>query len=205
MAPFRGSTGTPRRIDLLGYCKCTCGGMKTVRGSHLREGSVKSCGCLLVARFYVHGHGANGLGTKKVSPTYSTYRNMLRRCLEPTNIGYSNYGGRGIKVCDRWQGPKGFPNFLADMSERSKGLFLERKDNDGDYTPNNCCWGTWDDECYNKRTNRLLTARGHTQALGLWARQQGLHPNTISKRINRGWTIDEAIFSANGTRRNRAA
>lgn len=88
-------------------------------------------------------------------PLYYTWRNMHRRCDSPSQSRYERYGGRGIKVCDRWSGEGGFPNFLEDMGEKpSPDYQLDRIDNDGNYEPNNCKWSTRSDNQFNKSTRK---------------------------------------------------
>ena len=82
---------------------------------------------------------------------YRTYRDMLTRCNNKNRQDYKNYGGRGIKVCDRWTGKDGFTNFLADMGKKPKGTSLDRKDNNGDYTHENCRWATFSEQSVNQR------------------------------------------------------
>ena len=87
----------------------------------------------------------------KHHPLYDTWATMKKRCSNPNHISYKNYGGRGIKVCERWLGVEGFKNFLADMGERPEGYTLDRKDNDKDYTPENCKWSSRKEQLFNRR------------------------------------------------------
>lgn len=93
---------------------------------------------------------------KRSHELYHTYANMKSRCMNTGNKNYSNYGGRGIKVCDRWLGKYGFDNFIHDMGERPKGTTLDRVDNNGDYSPENCRWATIHQQATNKRNNNYI-------------------------------------------------
>lgn len=129
-------------------CLCDCGEIKLIRGTTLRNGETKSCGCwnseVVSKRSYKHGHAPR----IKRSKTYVAWYSMFCRCLYPKNKHYKNYGGRGISVCDRW---KDFRNFLADMGESPKNLTLDRINNDGNYEPGNCRWTTRKENNNNRR------------------------------------------------------
>ena len=161
-------------------CRCDCGKEINVAGQLLRNGSVRSCGCLkldqFTTRFTTHG--------KSKTPLYKVWRAMLNRCNNPNDKSYSDYGGRGIKVCDRWAL---FETFLADMGERPSDKHqIDRIDNDGNYCPENCQWVTRDIQVKNKRNNHFITANGETLHLSEWARRLGCANGAILARIHQG-------------------
>lgn len=131
-------------------CRCECGKELATRGTSLVLGIARSCGCLkidmLASQAKTHGHSGQG-----PSPTYITWRGMKTRCNNPKHRRYSDYGGRGIKVCERWMD---FNNFLADMGERPEGLTLDRIDPNGNYEPGNCRWATDSVQQTNKRKKK---------------------------------------------------
>lgn len=170
---------------------CECGATGRVALTDLRSGQSRSCGCLNreVARIASRRHGETVNG--KMSAEYRTWRGIWRRCTDTTFIGYRDYGGRGISVCERWAL---FANFLADMGRRpSRNHSIDRIDNDADYGPDNCRWATRSEQGRNKRSNRLLEARGRTLPLAAWCEETGLKPDTITERIRRGWSVDRAL------------
>jgi hypothetical protein len=124
-------------------CICECGNEKVIELFYLRKGESKSCGCL---KKRVLGQ------TKHI--LYSTWFNMKQRCMNPNHKFYKNYGGRGIKVCDRWI--KSFSNFLLDMGEKTEGMTLDRKNNDGNYEPSNCKWATRTEQSNNRRNTKSV-------------------------------------------------
>lgn len=158
-------------------CLCECGSRPVVRSASLRRG-LGSCGCSRPGAVK-HGHALAGNQSK----TYRSWADMIRRC---DNAADKNYGGRGIKVCDRW---RSFDNFLADMGEKPAGLTLERDDVNGDYEPGNCRWASMRVQTRNKRTNVKLDEVVLTDA----AQALGLTHSAISVRLKRGWSLERAM------------
>lgn len=146
---------------------------------------------------YLHGHHSGG----KKSTTYSIWSSMKDRCLNSKHRRYARYGGRGIRVCDRWLS---FESFLLDMGERPKGLSLERIDNDGDYQPGNCRWATNQEQSLNRRSNRRLTFNGKTQTVKEWSLELGFKKNLIKDRLRIGWTVEQALTVPPGKKRRSA-
>lgn len=121
------------------------------------------------------------------------WRTMHNRCYRPTVKSYENYGGRGIFVAECWHGRKGFEKFVADMGQRPEGATIERIDNDGPYSPDNCRWATRIEQSRNKRNNRWIAANGETKTLKDWATSLGCKPAAILARIKSGMSEAEAV------------
>lgn len=131
-------------------CRCDCGTEKVIGAHELRREATRSCGCLMreAAKKTCIDRTKHGMSQ---SSTYRVWANVIARCTNPNERSYPNYGGRGIKICDRWL--QSFEFFLEDMGERPARLTLDRKNNDGDYELGNCRWATRAEQNRNKRTN----------------------------------------------------
>ena len=172
-------------------CRCECGTMRAVRITDLQRGHAKSCGCLTRERTIARNttHGLSG------TPEYEAWANMVNRCTNPDHAGWEHYGGRGITVCDRWLGPTGLANFIADMGDRpSSAHSLERDDNDCGYAPENCRWATKKEQMSNTRHCHFVTFRNETRTVTDWANHLGMNPVTLSARLrNRNLTLEQAM------------
>lgn len=166
-------------------CLCECGNTAKVSFSNLKYGLSKSCGCLrreTSATINCSHHLSS-------APIYIVWQNMLSRCNKPNNKSYKRYGGRGIKVCERWYK---FENFLEDMPGWTEGLTLDRINVNGNYEPENCRWATLEEQGNNKRNNRVITIDGVSKTLAQWSKSSGLPVTTIFNRLQRGVPAKEA-------------
>lgn len=127
---------------------------------------------------------------EKQLPAYYVWASMKRRCLNPNNKSYKNYGGRGIKVCERWMEYK---NFLEDMGEPPRGYSLDRIDNNKGYSPDNCRWADIYTQRNNTRVNRMVTYKGKTLTTAQWAKIYSIPRKTIAYRLGRGWDLDKVF------------
>ncbi len=183
-----GFAGRGSKKVLIWNCRCDCGTECTAYGYILKRGAKRSCGCLgsEVTSKRSKTHGMTD------SPTYKSWRSMIRRCEAPGDIGYPRYGGRGISVCDRWRAS--FQAFLDDMGERpSKSYQIERIDNDDNYTPDNCRWATRKEQARNRRSQTILTFNGESLCVSEWAERMGVHRGRLQNRINLGWPAERIL------------
>ena len=163
-------------------CKCDCGNIKDVRKDMLKNGHVKSCGCL---------HTKHGKRNTKI---YRVFSEMKQRCYNKNHKDYKNYGGRGIAVCDEWKDD--FMNFYnwAMSNNYQEGLSIDRINNDGNYEPDNCRWTDRKTQSNNRRSNTSISYNGKTQTLAQWGEELGVDQHTISLRKRKGWSNKGCLF-----------
>lgn len=186
--------------DSLWKCRCICGNETVVKGYNLKKGNSRSCGCQIrIALLKVNTtHGRTG------TPEYKVWVGMLTRCYNEKEKAYKFYGGRGIYVADCWRGENGFKNFFAAMGKRpSRRHQIERKDNDGPYGPDNCCWATRQEQSYNKRSTIKVLLDGVTVSLTEACRRKGLKYHIILPRVKAGMTFEQAATAP--VRRSRGS
>lgn len=182
-------------------CICDCGVKTDVLVMRLRSRDTRSCGCVYkrirsqngkatihIAQQKNTKHGYTKGGRK---PEYRVWQGIKERCLKPEHKSYKDYGGRGIKICERWMK---FENFIADMGDRPSNFYsIERRDNDGDYEPGNCCWVQKRQQARNSRNNHIVEYNGKSQTLVEWSEELGMTFSTIRTRLHRGWSVERAL------------
>lgn len=167
--------------------RCNCGTEKVVYLNNLKYKKTNSCGkgvcnplSLKIADKVLH---------KKMR---SIYNGMKTRCNNKGHKAYKNYGGRNIKICDKWE--KSFKSFYVDMAHEYKdGLTLDRIDNNKGYSKENCRWTTWEEQCLNKRGATIIKYNGVRDNITGWAKRIGVTYATLQHRLKRGWEVKKAL------------
>lgn len=177
-------------------CKCDCGHLKIVKGSSLRSGVIKSCGCLWAEQKYKNfdsGRAKKSHGFPHGRKLKDLYKNMKNRCYDKKNKRYKNYGGRGIVVCDEWLNDRrGFYAWAINNGYDPK-LQINRIDNDGNYCPENCNFITQKENVNNTSWNHAVTWLGKTQSISMWAAEMGVRSQALQHRFTRGWDLERAM------------
>jgi ribosomal protein S27E len=167
-------------------CRCDCGSEAVVYSQSLRNGTSTRCltcaGRATSERRTTHGEA------KVESPTYLSWKAMKNRCQCKTSPDYPSYGGRGIRVCGRWNE---FENFLEDMGSRPPGTSLDRLDGADDYYPENCRWATPMEQANNRRNNRIVEFDGESLTVAEFARKIG-----ADRKMTRYWLVDKGMTPA---------
>ena len=169
------------------FCRCSCGNEKVTTVSCLRSGDTKSCGCLQKEiqsiRCFKHG--------KSYTRTYMIWAGMLDRCNNPNKDNFNKYGGRGIKVCERWHK---FKNFYEDMKDAPFEMTLDRIDNDGNYCRENCRWATRKEQSRNRKNNILIEFNDKIKCISEWAEEIGISKSVLYSRLGKlGWSVQRAL------------
>jgi len=209
------TNGKPRRLDLTGrkfgrllvvarigktdrgaimwLCQCECGTEKQVMAGNLSGGKIVSCGCYALERMRAGLYMTHG---KSGSKEYRVWTSMIARCKEVG--GHKRYGGRGIRVCERWA--NSFETFFEDMGPMpSPEHSIDRfPDNDGNYEPGNCRWATAIEQCNNKSDNVFLDHEGQRLTVAQWAKIKGLSRQLIHLRLEHEWSIPESLDTPAG-------
>lgn len=178
-------------------CMCDCGEITVIEPTIWDRGIVKSCGCKQKELLSKAFKKENPIAKERL---YKVYTGMKQRCYNPKSENYHNYGGRGIILCDEWLGEDGYSNFRKWAYSNGyddtvpKGVCtIERKDVNGIYSPENCCFISISEQQKNKRTNVFLTIGGRTQIMADWKRETGLSSYSLKKLAN----SDEYTYQEN--------
>lgn len=169
-------------------CRCDCGKETIVEGAKLRKSEIKSCGCSKL-EFYVQAMTDHGLSNTRL---FNIWAKMRQRCYSPNFIDYPRYGARGIQICEEWNDFQTFYDW-ANNNGYNELLTIDRKDNDGNYSPLNCKWATMTEQSNNRRSNKHLTIDGETKTIAEWSRHSGVKYETMRSRISSGKTGNELI------------
>ena len=178
-----------RRGNAMWNCVCDCGNKSIASGQNLRSGAVKSCGCTITEKNRERAkHGMSG------TKLYKTWLNMRRRCTDKKSKSFKDYGGRGIYVCEEWKNDyKSFYDW-AIANGYIEGLTIERINNDGPYSPDNCRWATRKEQSNNRRRCINIEYLGRTQNLTQWCNELNLDYKFIHCRMyERGMAFEDAI------------
>ena len=180
-------------------CRCECGAIKDVRIDQLLSGESLSCGCLRLDRIKESAregrmtHIKYGESRERI---HNIWNLMLERCNNPEHRAYRNYGGRDIKVCDEWDhGIEGYMRFKqwSISNGYTEDLTIDRIDNNGNYSPDNCRWISNAEQQNNKRNNVFVEYNGETHTASQWARIIGMPMNTLHQRLRKGWSAERAL------------
>ena len=175
-------------------CRCSCGTEKEVASRYVISGHTRSCGCLKRDEPGAKTHGMSHTAEN------STWRKIKGRCANANDSDYALYGGRGIKVCERWQ--HSFEAFFEDMGARpSERHSIERVDVNGNYEPANCVWATAQEQARNRRTTTWFVYHGDRLCLTEHCVRAGKCQRMVWKRLRRGWSIEEALETPSGKAR----
>lgn len=165
-------------------CRCECGNKKVLQIGSLKNGTTKSCGCMK-PKLISASRTTHGITNTDI---FRIWQGIRTRCENPRSKSFRRYGGRGIRLCEQWHDVTAF---AADMGERPPGMSVERIDNDGNYSPENCRWATRREQQNNIRTNTKLTYRGARRTVAEWSRELEIPAYLIYARYKRGWRTDE--------------
>lgn len=184
-------------------CKCDCGTVKEVDSGQLRIGGSKSCGCHRRDRMSKLNLKHNG----RKDRLYLVWMDMRRRCNDPKDKNYKNYGGRGIVVCEEFQDYAYFKewayaNGYDENSERGE-CTLDRIDGNGSYEPRNCRWTDIKTQCNNRRNNVFISFNGKTMTRSQWERELGFRRGLLASRTSLGWSVERMLTERPEENRNK--
>lgn len=169
-------------------CQCDCGSVFVAQLSRLRNGDIKSCGCI---------HAPHN---QSKTLTYNIWKSMRQRCFNQKNKDYPSYGALGVTVCDRWSE---YLMFVIDMGICPKGMSIDRVDTKGNYNKENCRWATPIEQANNKRSTIRYDVNGINGSISELSRRFNHKPRLIYDRLRLGWSLHRALtvpITTNSTR-----
>lgn len=194
--------GERKRREKIWLCECDCGNKTKVVTRYLTSGDTRSCGCYRreseiknLSKFWGK-HTTHDLSKTRI---YQTWADMKARCNNSNNNAYRHYGGRGIKVCDKWN--EDFMNFYnwAMKNGYEDTLTIDRIDVDGNYEPNNCRWANWKTQANNKVKTRKITIYGETKRAYDFEQIYGIKAQLLIDRYDKGYRDDKLVYKGNLT------
>ena len=174
-----------KKTNSICMCRCSCGKIKEVRATLLIKGRTSRCkSCASREKNKKHG--------KSYTDEYKIYIGIKKRCYNPNSTAFNRYGGRGIKVCDRWL--ESFENFLEDMGDRpSKNHSIDRIDVNGDYSPENCRWADNKTQMRNRKNTKIINYKGSVKPISQFCEELALPYRVVYERIKMGWSVEKAF------------
>ena len=167
--------------DYKWFCECLCGKIVSVKSGKLKNGETKTCGCKI---------GFSSGNSKLIE--YKIWLGIKNRCYNKNYMHFDSYGGRGIKVCDRWL--ESFENFYEDMGKRpSKNHSIDRIDVNKDYSPENCRWADNKTQARNRRNTIIVNYKGIEKPVIELCEELNLNYHKIISRLKRGWLVEKAF------------
>lgn len=178
-------------------CRCECGKVAVLSADHLRSAAMVRCNsCHVANRNRTHGMSNERL--------YKVFHGIKQRCENPKSHAWSDYGGRGITLCEEWSNSYIAFRDWAMQNGYATHLQIDRIDNDKGYCPTNCRWTNSAEQGRNRRSNIVLSFAGKTQCVADWERDTGIKEATIRTRLKLGWPLEKALTNPVRTFRAKA-
>lgn len=178
-------------------CQCDCGNIVDVRKDMLKSGNTKSCGCLQREKASTTAKNKRIHGKSKTR-LYGIYHHIINRCCNKNVLNYSNYGGRGITICEEWLNDfMAFYNWSISNGYNDN-LTIDRIDVNGNYEPSNCRWVTPKQQSNNRRSSILLNYNGEIKTIKQWSEKLSCKYGTMVARYHAGWSTKDVLFGKEG-------
>lgn len=184
---------TDKNYRLFWRCVCSCGNVHSVRGDQLKSGSSKSCGCLNSELVKIRALKKSAEGRVKDERLYNIWQGMRQRCYDENAMEYHRYGARGIAVCNKWLNSYSEFKKWSLRNGYHENLSIDRKDNDGNYEPENCKWSTPKQQANNRRNSIFITYEGETKTLAQWSEKTKIAYSCLYRRYKSDWPVKKML------------